>query len=374
MRLAIPTLIVFLYIFFRLVLPLPCRPVCKIGLSLALLAINLKYVLYEQVGGRFFVPDLPRPVLLAMETLYASMVILFFLLLARDILLLLLWLSRLFGSGWRLPFSLSATGAGLACLALGMGMYGVWQSVRVPDVRTVEIVSPKLPRALDGFSLVQLSDLHVGPLLKGNWLRAVVDKANALSPDVMVLTGDMIDGSPEWLKDDIAPLGDLRARYGVYGVTGNHEYYSGAEAWHPVFARLGVVMLHNEHRVVSAGGGRLVIAGVPDLVEKQFGGEGPNISKALEGAPDAPCVLLAHQPRGAAANANVDIQLSGHTHGGMLFFLQGLIAFFNDGFVDGLYPVDGMSLYVSPGTGLWNGFSCRVGVPSEITCIVLRAG
>ena len=112
----------------------------------------------------------------------------------------------------------------------GFGIYGTWQAIRVPDVRTIEITLPRLPVSLDGFSIVQLSDIHLGPFLKGAWLRDVVAKTNALSPDLVAVTGDMIDGSPDELKDDVAPLGDLQARYGVYGITGNHEYYFRVES------------------------------------------------------------------------------------------------------------------------------------------------
>lgn len=133
-------------------------------------------------------------------------------------------------------------------------------------------------------------------------------------------------------------------------------------------------MLHNEHRVVNVGKERLVISGVPDRTALKFGDEGPNIRKALQDAPDALRILLEHQPRDVATYvAHADVHLSGHTHGGLMFFLQPIIAWFNNGFVKGLYDVNGMHLYISPGTELWNGFSCRIGVPSEITRLVLRA-
>jgi hypothetical protein len=231
-----------------------------------------------------------------------------------------------------------------------------------------------LPVSLDGFAIVQLTDIHLGSFLKGAWLRDVVAKTNDLSPDLVAVTGDMIDGSPDELKDDIAPLGNLQARYGVYGITGNHEYYFRVEQWLPVFAKLGITMLHNEHRILSvAGGSQLVIAGVPDQTAIHYGGAGPDIAKALAGAPDTIRVLMAHRPNGIAETINADLQLSGHTHGGNLFFLKWLISAFNGGLVNGLYEVGGMKLYVSPGTGIWSGFSCRLGVPAEITHIILRS-
>lgn len=374
MRLALPSLVLVIYIVASLVALAPGRPLAKVFAGIALLVISQKYLIYERIGGSFIAPDLPVPVLLVMEVLYASMIILAFLLVLKDGLALLLWLSRWLGSSWHLPLTPAIRNVGLVAAALVIGIYGTWQSIRVPDVRTVEITLPKLPVSLDGFSIVQLADIHIGPFLKGAWLREVVAKTNALSPDLVAVTGDMIDGSPEELEGEVAPFGDLRAKYGVYGITGNHEYYFRVDSWLPVFAKLGITMLENEHRILSvAGGGELVIVGVPDQAALHYRGAGPNITTALAGAPDAVRVLMAHRPNGIAGRSKADLQLSGHTHGGQLFFMKWLISTFNGGLVGGLYEVDGVKLYVSPGTGVWAGFSCRLGVPAEITRIILRS-
>jgi uncharacterized protein len=373
MRLAIPSLVLFLYIFASLICFLPCRPLVKVAAGMVLFVIGLKYLIYEKIGGSFIAPGLPHSLLLSMEILYGAMVILAFLLLVKDGLALLLWLGRCLGSSWHLPFTPAIRGGGLTLAALGLALLGTWQSLIVPDVRNVEITLPRLPADLDGLTIVQLSDIHIGPLLKGDWLREVVAKTNAQRSDLVVLTGDMIDDYVEALQDDIAPLGELQAKYGVYGVTGNHEYYFHAQEWRPVFEKLGIIMLNNEHRTLSIHGQELVLAGVPDLTAQQFGGEGPDIDKALDGAPPGARILLKHRPSGATGNAKVDLQLSGHTHGGHLFFLKWLIASFNGNLVEGLFDIDGIQVYVSPGTGLWSGFSCRLGVPAEITRIILRA-
>jgi predicted MPP superfamily phosphohydrolase len=374
MRLALPSLFLFVYIFASLILFLPCRPWTKVAAGAALAAAGMKYLVYEKLGGSFFAPALPRPLLLTMEALYASLVILFFLLLLKDGLALLLWLSRCLGTSWRLPGAPPVRSLILAATALALGAWGTWQAVRVPAVHTLEIRLPNLPAVLDGFSIVQISDIHIGPLLKRDWLQQVVDRANALKPDLVALTGDMVDGAADRLQTEIAPLGDLRARYGVYGITGNHEYYFHAGEWLPVFEKLGILMLCNDHRILSVNGTDLVIAGLNDQVATRFGAPGPDIRKALSGTPDGPVrVLLAHRPRVPSGDQKVDLQLSGHTHGGHLFFMKWLIASFNGGLVGGLYEVNGTRLYVSPGTGLWSGFSCRLGVPSEISRIVLRA-
>lgn len=373
MILTLTSFFLFAYILISLILPGPGGLAVKTAAALICLVFSQKFLIYERLGGAFFAPNLPRPFLLVMETLYAALVILFFLLLLKDLAGLVLWLSRQMGGSWHLPFTVAQRSGGLVALALALGVFGVWQSVKVPAVRTVEIVLPNLPVQADGFSLVQLSDIHIGPLLKGPWLRAVVERANALHPDAVVLTGDFIDGTPDQLAADIAPLGDLRAKYGVYGITGNHEYYYNVTAWLPVLERFGVDMLHNEHRVLGPEGAEVVIAGLPDPTEKRFGGPGPDFEAALKGAPDTARVLLAHQPGEAREHQGVDMQLSGHTHGGLIFFLKPLIARFNAGFVNGEYDVDSLKLYVHPGTGLWNGFSYRLGVPSEITRFILRA-
>lgn len=374
MRLAIPSLVICIYLIASLIAFAPCRPLVKAAAGMALLIISQKYLIYERIGGSFIAPELPYPLLLSLEILYAFMIILAFLLVVKDGLALVLWLSRWLGSSWHLPLAPAVRSAGLVLAALVLSLYGTWQSLRVPDVRTIEITLARLPVSLDGFSIVQLSDIHLGPFLQGAWLREVVAKTNALSPDLVAVTGDMIDGSPEELKDDVAPLADLQARYGVYGITGNHEYYFRAESWLPVFARLGITMLHNDHRTLSiAGGGRLVIAGVPDQAGLHYGGAGPDIEHALAGAPDTVRVLMAHRPNGIAEQIDADLQLSGHTHGGNLFFMQWLISAFNGNLVEGLYDLGGRALYVSPGTGIWSGFSCRLGVPAEITHIILRS-
>lgn len=378
MILMVVSLILFLYITASLFLFSPYSLWIKGTGAALLLLISLKYVIYEQIGGAFFAPALPRSVLLVMEALYAALVLLFFLLVLKDALLLLLRIGRRFGICPAVTLPLTPLKAGLTALALALGIWGTWESVRVPDIRTVELRLAKLPPALDGFSIAHLTDTHIGPILKKEWLQQVVDKTNSVSPDLIVLTGDYIDGTVDALADEVAPFADLRAPYGVYGVTGNHEYYWGAAAWSSHLEKLGVTMLHNEHRTLTIGDGRLVIAGMPDRTERRFGGEGPDIEATFRGAPEAseaPRILLEHQPRDAAAYAPyADAHLSGHTHGGLIFFVQPLIAAFNSGFVEGSYAVNGMRLYVGPGTGLWSGFSCRVGVPSAITRFVLRAG
>ena len=374
MRLAIPSFVISLYVFVSLIAFLPCRPWIKVLMATILLVVGQKYLIYEKIGGSFIAPDIPLQLLLILEILYSSLLILCFLLLIKDGVSLVLWLSRLMGTSWQLPFSPIAGHSGIALLALGLSLFGTWQSLQVPQVKTIEVKIPQLPAALDGFSVVQLTDLHIGLLLGKDWLREVVEKTNALSPDLVALTGDMIEDPVDALKDEIASLGMLSSNYGVFGVTGNHEYYFQAGQWISAFEKLGITMLNNAHRVLTlTAGAELVVAGVTDHSELRHGGTGPNIKAAFAGAPDVTRILLAHRPNGILGKVDADLQLSGHTHGGHLFFLQWLISSFNGGLVNGLYERGGRTFYVSPGTGLWAGFSCRLGVPAEITRIILRS-
>jgi len=154
MRLAIPSLVLFLYIVASLIWFQPYRPLFKMAAGTVLFVIGLKYLIYEKIGGSFIAPDLPRSILLSMEILYGAMVILAFLLLIKDGLALLLWLSRCLGNSWHLPFTAAIRSGGLVLTALGLALFGTWQSVKVPDVHTIEIILPRLPASLDGFSIV----------------------------------------------------------------------------------------------------------------------------------------------------------------------------------------------------------------------------
>jgi predicted MPP superfamily phosphohydrolase len=264
----------------------------------------------------------------------------------------------------------------LATAALILSAIGVWQAVRVPDVRRVEITLDRLPAELNGFTIVQLTDLHASRLLHGAWQRGVVDKVNALDADLILITGDLVDGTPANRAADVAPWRDLKARQGVLAIPGNHEYYSDYMAWMAAFPKLGVRMLRNEHAVIEKNGRALVVAGTTDQNAERFGLPMPDVTAALAGAPKGAVVLLmAHRPKDAAKNAEagVDLQLSGHTHGGQIVGLHFVVQAVNDGFVSGIYRVGAMQLYVSNGTGLWSGFPVRIGRPSEITRIVLRS-
>jgi uncharacterized protein len=245
---------------------------------------------------------------------------------------------------------------------------------RRPRIVNVDIPVSGLPEALHGFSITQISDLHVGPTIRREFVERLVRRVNGLRADLIAVTGDLVDGSVQQLAPHTAPLSNLSARHGAYFVTGNHEYYSGEAAWTSEIRRLGLTVLKNQHVVLNHDGASLVLAGVNDIGAHHFDTtQRSDPSAALEGAPlDAGAkVLLAHQPGSAkaAANAGYDLQISGHTHGGQFWPWNLFVRFFQP-FTGGLHRVKNLWVYVSRGTGYW-GPPNRFGVPAEITRIRL---
>ncbi|MBC7413891.1 MAG: metallophosphoesterase [Herminiimonas sp.] len=290
---------------------------------------------------------------------------LFVLTLGREMLLLGAWLTGTAGAG---PTTWSARA--VPVVALLVTMIGFFNARRVARVVTVEVPIRDLPAALHGFSIAQISDIHVGPTIKQGYLTAIVERVNALKPDLIAVTGDLVDGSVAHLRRHTAPLADLRARHGTYFVTGNHEYYSNAPAWIVELRRLGLTVLLNEHVVLEHETARLVVAGVTDFSAHHFDeAQRSDPVKALAGAPAGTGVklLLAHQPRSAdaAATAGFDLQLSGHTHGGQ-FFPWNLFVPLQQPYTAGLHRLRELWVYTSRGTGYW-GPPKRFGAPSEIT-------
>jgi predicted MPP superfamily phosphohydrolase len=244
-------------------------------------------------------------------------------------------------------------------------------------VRDVVVPLPGLPAALEGFTIAQISDIHVGPTIKRAFVEGIVRRVNLLDADVVAITGDLVDGSVRELSHHTEPLGSLKSRHGTYVVTGNHEYYSGANAWIHELRRLGTRVLLNEHVVLEHDGAQVALAGVTDYSAHHFDpAHRSDPQGSVADAPrDAVKVLLAHQPRSAAAaeKAGFDLQLSGHTHGGQ-FWPWNLFVRLQQPFTAGLHQLGTMWVYISRGTGYW-GPPMRFGIPSEITRIRLtRAG
>jgi predicted MPP superfamily phosphohydrolase len=263
----------------------------------------------------------------------------------------------------------------LGLATAGTTVLGVAQAVAGPEMVPVDIPLKGLPPAFDGFRIVQISDLHAGPIIGLPYVEDVVAKAMAAQPDLIVLTGDFVDGEPDQLRGDLAPLASLSAAHGVFYIPGNHEYYWGLDRWIEEFRALGATPLINEHRVVSMGDDRLVLAGIADLAAGRFDGAAqPDIDRALADTPaGVPRILLAHQPNSYVLTEGKDIalQLSGHTHAGQYFPFSLLIGLFHR-YYKGLNRHGDMWVYVNRGTGFW-GPPLRTTVPSEITLLTLRA-
>ncbi|MFC0133431.1 serine/threonine protein phosphatase [Massilia eurypsychrophila] len=267
-----------------------------------------------------------------------------------------------------------ASAIGVPLLAFVVTLIGFVNARRVARVVDVEVPIDGLPAQFDGYSIVQISDIHVGPTIKRGYLNAIVTKVNGLKPDAIAVTGDLVDGSVKRLGMHTAPLERLAAPDGAFFVTGNHEYYSGAAEWIVEMRRLGLTVLLNEHVVVERAGQALMIAGVTDFMAHHFDeSHRSDPHAAARGAPGhvKVRVLLAHQPRSAeaAADAGFHLQLSGHTHGGQ-FFPWNLFVPLQQPFTAGLNRLRSLWVYTSRGTGYW-GPPKRFGAPSEITRVRL---
>ena len=295
----------------------------------------------------------------------------------RDGVLLAFAAASTLGSPWAqqvLPALRVNSAVAVPLLGLLATVLGFWNARRTAQVVRVDVPITDLPAALHGFTVAQITDIHVGPTIKTRYLQAIVRRVNALDADMVAITGDLVDGSVADLGAHVEPLTALTSRHGSYFVTGNHEYYSGAHAWITELRRLGVQVLMNEHVVLQQGGASLVLAGVADFHADRFdASHRSDPHAAMAGAPlDAGVrVLLAHQPRSAfeAAKAGFDVQLSGHTHGGQ-FWPWNLFVPMQQPFTAGLRKLQDLWVYTSRGTGYW-GPPKRFGAPSEITLLRL---
>ena len=252
----------------------------------------------------------------------------------------------------------------------GAGIYG---GLRFPEVREVKVAASDFPDKADDLKIVFLTDLHINRTSDPEWLPQVVAKVNTLDADLVLLGGDLVDGNVERMGNLLLPLRNLRAKYGVYGVPGNHEYYSGFGSWVDFLEdECNVRMLVNNSVKLPCG---VRLIGVGDYAGKKFNAPTVNFRQALrEVDHDEPVILLAHRPDLAreAGKLDVVLQLSGHTHGGMIYGLDAIVKRLNGGFVSGEYQSGSTRLYVSNGTGIWSGFPVRLGAPAEITFIKME--
>lgn len=346
-----------------------------IALGLLTLAIPAGFSIWHVVGSRT-----AFPVSWIGSAWMGVLFLLFVFLATADLLLALGWLAARFRRG-PAPMDLerrrflARSVAGVAGVgAFGLTGVGVASAAAAPVVERVRVPIPRLPAAFQGFRIVQLSDMHVGPLLRRAFVEDVVAATNALEPDLVAVTGDLVDGSVEELRDALAPMSGLRAPHGVVFSTGNHEYYMGVGPWLDHLRGLGMRVLRNERVEVRRGDAAIDVAGIDDASARRFGGgHGADLDAALRGRdPGRPVVLLAHQPKQVAdaRRLGVDLQLSGHTHGGQIAPFGLLVALVQPA-VKGLHRFGDTWLYVSRGTGTW-GPPMRLGNPAEITLVTLE--
>jgi uncharacterized protein len=369
------------YIGGRLVPDLAAYPVAQwlMGGGLVLSALAMPLGLLSSRVAKPPLANVLTWIGLLLMGLFSSLLVLTVL---RDVALLLLWLAGVFSAADLLPDLLSgfraASAEAVPLLALGVTLLGFLNARRTAAVLRVDVPIRNLPAALHGFTLAQISDVHVGPTIRQHYLRRIVNRVNALGADMVAITGDLVDGKVSELARHVAPLAELRSRHGTFFVTGNHEYYSGAHAWIVELRRLGLTVLMNEHVVLRHGSGSvdLILAGVTDFSAHHFDeAHRSDPAAALLGAPlEGVRILLAHQPRSAVAaeQAGFDLQLSGHTHGGQ-FWPWNLFVQFQQPFTSGLRQLKNLWVYTSRGTGYW-GPPKRFGAPSEITFLRLVRG
>lgn len=365
------------FIVFRVVWPLKIGKGWKAVLILLVLAACCKNQLTRLFGGpRFFAPDLPPWILLPAAWAYATALLLFFGLAILEIvrggakIILFCRTGHAVSEKYQRVFL--KISLALIPIAAALALFGLYRGMALPAVREVELAFPNLPPSAENCRIAVLADLHADRVTRSEKIRRVVERTNGLEPDLTLVLGDLVDGTVEQRGQELLPLRDLRAKLGVYAIPGNHEYYSGYAPWRIFYSGLGLRLLENSHVRLPNG---IFLAGITDPAARPFGEPVPDLRKALHGIPEKSFVLLlAHRPGSArsAAGAGVSLQLSGHTHGGMVFGIDWVVSQFNGGFVSGLYDVNGMKLYVSNGTLIWNGFPIRLGRESEITLITLK--
>lgn len=371
----------WLIVLYFGVRPLRLPRAWAIAFAVLLFLVSQKFVVYAVLGGDAFKPELPETFIHVTGWAYSSFMLFVGLVCTAAIVKGLAW----FFLNPRQREAMRATQgirrrqfvAGLA--AAGTAGWGVWEGIRVPRIKRTEIEVEGLPRAFDGFRIVHLSDLHCSAAARREHMKGIVAQVNTLNADIVCITGDFVDGSVEARREDLEPLKDLKSRLGVFGCAGNHEYYSGYRTWRPVFEELGVSMLDNAHHVFVRGEACLVLGGIPDetACSPRYAGDSvtPDVVRTFEGAPEGCRILMKHRPIHLSEHERhgVRLQLSGHTHGGACRGMDLLVAKMgNEDHLRGLYREERIALYVNPGTGQWAGFPLRLGVPAEVSELILR--
>lgn len=261
-------------------------------------------------------------------------------------------------------------------LSFFLTIYGAWRAVKIPRLVQNTLYVANLPEELEGMRIVHLSDLHIGSTFDGKWLDKLIGKINAEKADIVVVTGDLVDAVPAKIEKDIIHLQNLHAPLGIHICLGNHEYFCGAMPWVEKWRSWGFNVFVNENKKITYNNYDFYIAGSADFEGNKFPGLlTPDMEKTLQGIKKEDfTLLLQHQPKKAKKNAKagVNVQLSGHTHGGQYFFLFPIVLLLNNGYRAGFYEVDDLSLYVSSGSGLWGYVPLRFGTESEVLIHTLK--
>ena len=376
MRFAIFHGLCALWVIWRFWLPLRVSQTIKLSGVIVTILIALFPAVTATFFGGLISPEVPAWVLVIGNGATFTLVLLSLLTLCREVII---FASVLVGrSGERTHQFVQKdkrVALGMTIASVTLSTLGVREGIKVPDVHEMTLPIKDCPQAFEGFRIVQLTDLHASALLCEPHMAALVEKVNALHPDLIVITGDIVDGEVAARDKDVAPLAKLKAPYGVIAVEGNHEHYVDYEGWMKKLPTLGMTVLRNECITLHRDGSTLTIGGVTDPWGRRFGRTLPDPVKAFEKAPENGLrVLLSHQPKYANDYDDAvrfDVQLSGHTHGGQLYGLDKGVAILNHMFVRGWYQLNRAVMYVHPGSGLWNGFPVRFGVPAEIAVFTL---
>lgn len=369
------------YFYRRLVvapaLPAPFSTVIGGGLLLAILSFPLSFLFIRVLDV-----GLAKYVVFPLYVWLGCMLMLFFLLLSIDLVQGVAWIgARLAGRPSlvvdperRLLLSRIIAGASAGTVLVGT-VYSLWHGLGTLIVKRVEVQLPKLPKRLDGFTIAQLSDIHLGAMRGGDWWQQVVQRTNALGADLIAITGDLADATPQQLVSELKVMRELKAPLGVFFVTGNHEYFGDLKAWLTALREMNIQVLHNQRHRVEKDGAAFDLLGIDDHEGSRFApDQGADVAKAVaQRDPQLASVLLAHQPKAIdeAAQHKVGLVLAGHTHGGQIWPWKYLV-YLQQPYVSGLHRHGETQIYINPGTGFW-GPPMRLGSTAEITQVVLRS-